>query len=147
MRWEHRRLLVSDAPVLLVAARDWPQWSGVGMLTAGRIVFPIGRQCSLVLVNKLDGELPDGTRLTPTAKGAREVCRRGAYSASRYLYHHPADDLSSLVGAQFTLPSPEPVTAASDHGREVREKVAKMNEYAFEHPDEPHPLARLPTVD
>jgi hypothetical protein len=147
VRWERRRLLTSDAPVLLVAGADWPAWRGVGLLTAGRILFPFTRTSALVLVNRADQELPDGAALQPTAAGARALNRLTATVARRRLYHYPEDSLYDLLGADFELRVPSPTSLATPHTKELRASLARMGEMVFKNPAMKHPLANLPVIE
>lgn len=144
-RYQRRSLVTSDAPVMLFPGPGHPEWSGVGLATAGTIGFAVGRRCCLVLVNRGVGELPHGSALPPSVKAARDFNRSSALCARRRLYHHPDDDHDALFGVDFTLPRPAE-SVLEDTSGDLRDALAKAGEHHFRHPDEPHPLSGLPPV-
>lgn len=60
--------------------------------------------------------------------------------------HHAEDEWSDLVGDILVLPPERKHTNSDDAGVSIRDKVAKMNEWAFANPDEPHPTAGTPSL-
>lgn len=141
MRWEHKRILTSDSPVLLQRHRDAQQWQGVGLLTAGSIWFPIDRRTALVLVPRSDERGFEGRELPPSAAAARRLNRGLVLDAYQRFYHHPDDTLDGLLGAGFELPKPAEPGIDSDHNNELRDALRSMAEWHFEHPDQPHPMS------
>ena len=141
VRFERRALLISDVPVLLVPAHDWPQWSGVGILTAGTILLPVSRRTQLVLISRVDAGDLDDFEIHPTVRRALEFNRLQMASAQRRIYHHPDDDLPFLVGPDFKLPSERSITTEDEHSRELRNSLRAMGEWWFDNPDQPHPMS------
>ncbi len=152
VRWERCALLASDDPVVLEAATDHPRWSGIGFATAGSMQLAIDRHTALLLANRSElgvhgkGDAPDLSRVPGTFAMARQLNQRTAAQASRYVFHHPDDEWSELLGDGFLLPPPRNHVLDPDAGVAMRDKLVKMSEWAFAHPDEPHPLSRLPSL-
>lgn len=146
IRWQRRTILTGDVPVLLTAARDWPAWRGVGLGTAGTIYFAISRTCALVLANARQMPNLDGVTLPATVQGARAINQLTTQAANCRVYLHPDDDIADLVAPTFAIPVPTAVDLETAHAAELRRNLVAANEYAFEHPDEPHPLAGLASV-
>jgi hypothetical protein len=147
MRWEHRSILTTDSPVLLVPQEGTPQWRGVGLYTAGSIWFPVDRRTALVLGAPPNGERHDRLPLRASVTSARRLNTALVGSAHRRLYHHPDDSLSEMLGEGYELPTPMEVVTEDAHAREVRDKVRAMGEWHFEHPDQPHPMSGIPHLE
>jgi hypothetical protein len=141
--WERRALLTSDAPLVLVPAPNASPFYGVGLGTAGSIYLAIGRRTALVLHHRDLLDMPDGFRPAPTAKVARAINRSAVSGAQRWVYHHPADALTDLLGEDYTLPTPAPINHNVGNNAKVLKGLIGASEWAAEHPDEPHPLSRL----
>ncbi len=141
MRWQHKRILTSDSPVLLVSHRDAQPWQGVGLFTAGSIWFPIDRRTALVLVQRSDERGLDGHELQPSAAAARRLNHNLVLNAYQRIYHHPDDTLDELLGAGFEVPKPREPGYDSDHSNDLRDALRSMAEWHFDHPDQPHPMS------
>ncbi len=146
MRWERRAVLTCDSPVLLIPGPNHPPWAGVGILTAGCIAFAIARNCVMLLINKGLRDVPDGLQVPGTVANAHRLNRLTAHHARRRLYHHPADTLDHLLGADFDLPEPASYDVDPEKDADLRSALASMSEWAFRNPDQLHPMAnvRLP---
>lgn len=107
-----RHLITSDAPVTLVPRRDAQEWEGVGLMTAGAILFPASRTQGLVLADPIPistvvsvDEVATGVadlRLPPSTSHAKAFNSGALLNANRAVFHHPAD--VALVPAH--LPEP-----------------------------------------
>lgn len=146
VRFRRKHLLTTDAPVLLVPHRKWPAWSGVGLLTAGHLYFPVDRHTALVLTSKVDEPNVEGRELLPTAAGARALNNGLARAARRRIFHHPEDSLEKLLGQGYELPSPETVSYDDEQTLHVRSALRSMGEWHFDHPDRPHPMSGLSSL-
>jgi hypothetical protein len=149
-RWERRSLIISDTPVLLLPSpdqhvRDEP----VGVFTAGTVWIPLHRHVALVLRNQgTYGQLADGVSLQPTVAGARNINAFQVHTAHRSFFHHPDDDLRSLLGPEFEIPGPRPpANFEDDHGTDLRARLRTMAEWHRDHPDRPHPMSNKNTDD
>jgi hypothetical protein len=143
MRFEQRRLLTCDNPVVLRGDPERPSWSGVGLGTALNIYFSISRSCCLVLKNRSaeGGDIANGVELPGSTNFARAINTWTAWNATRWLYHHPDDELSELLGPDATLPPGRPrANFSSGQNMEIVERLKAASEYHYAHPDEPHPL-------
>ncbi|MEU5934542.1 DUF4238 domain-containing protein [Micromonospora sp. NPDC047187] len=98
IRWQRKALATSDHPVVLVADPDRPQWSGVGLRTAGAILVPLDRRAALWM------EAPKAAdeQLAGTAAVANVYNWLVVGQAHKALFHHPDDD--PLAG--IDLPQP-----------------------------------------
>jgi hypothetical protein len=139
MRWTRCHLLTSDNPVVLFP----PDGSigPVGLYTAGAIYMSISRTTALVLTHRAVSPLADGQELAGTFAMARRLNGATAATGRRWIYHHPDDNLEDLLGPGWSLPTIAPLTMEDDHSRELRRRLALMSEWAFEHPEEPHPMS------
>jgi hypothetical protein len=148
--WTRRALLTSDHPVVLEAAPDHPEWSGVGVATAGTILLAIGRRTALVLTHRAELEragkldLPEGIALAGSFSLARDLNQRTALQARRWLYHHPDEVPSDLLGRFFELPPPPKHVLDPETGTDLRDNLRSVAEWAFKNPEKPHPFTRLP---
>lgn len=147
IRWQRKHLLTSDQPVVLVPPPNWPAWQGVGLYTAGAIYFPLSRSTGLLLDHRAnDHDWPDGFPVPPTAAAARGYNRAVSMSAQTRVYHHPGDELADLVGVDFDLPAGHDPALETEHSRTLRDRLAEMGQWAFDNPDQPHPMAGLPDL-
>lgn len=143
MRWERRHLLTCDSPLVLVPDPEMPPVYGVGLATAQTIYISISRSCCLLLRNRADPEwdVQNGRVFPGTTTSARAVNILTVANAARWLYHHPEDSITNLLGPKIKLPTPREVTFEDAHNRELRRRLKIMAEYAWAHPDEPHPMS------
>ncbi len=141
LRFEQPALLTCDSPLLLLPARDQPPWMGTGLANAAAIAFPVSRRTGLLLGRRLPDTKTLDVEFKPTSILAGELNRLCAWSARRFIYHHPDDRLVDLVGAGFELP--EPRTAEIDFGdsNELLTRLASMAEWHFVHDGQPHPMS------
>ena len=146
IRWRHGSLLTSDAPLLLIPAPGASRFHGVGIGTAGSVYLAIGRRCALALHNKAVFGIDDGFERDPTAQVARSLNRGAVVFSRRWIYHHPNDTLSRLLGEDFDLPTPKPITYRTGNNAKILNALTKSAEWHAEHPDKPHPLSRLPLL-
>lgn len=126
VRFERKVLVTCDTPVVLVPSATAPEWSGVGLMNAGGIVFPLARRLGLVLTDplplaergmsiidvvagKADLELP------PSASYARLFNHSMFSSARRHVFHHPHD--GDVV--PYDLPEPADTEMAPIDGNFV----------------------------
>ena len=96
-----RHLITSDAPVALVPRRGALEWEGVGLMTAGAILFPLSRTQGLVLADPIPisnvvtvDQVATGIadlRLPPSASHAKAFNSGAIMNARRSLFHHPDD--------------------------------------------------------
>lgn len=146
MAWERRHLLTTDFPLLLVPPLG-QESTPVGLYTAGTIYFAISRSLALVLVNRAVGDATPGRILLGSFAGARMINLATATSSRRWVYHHPDDDLDDLLGPGWSLPPDAPLLVDDPGARELFERLKVMGEWAYEHPDEPHPFIGSPSFD
>ncbi|HUF34254.1 MAG TPA: DUF4238 domain-containing protein [Acidimicrobiales bacterium] len=139
MRWKRRHLLTSDNPVVLVPPDGSTE--PAGLYTAGMIFMSISRSTAIVLTNgAVSDELPEGPAVAGTFAMARRFNGMTAAMGRRWIYHHPDDSLDDLLGEGWELPVIPPISMDDDHSRELRRRLALMAEWAFHHPDQPHPM-------
>lgn len=121
-------------------------------MTAGSIVVALGRRTALILTNRgrLDergvGDMSKGQVLPGTFAMARSGNRLVAQHARRFVYRHPDDDLSDLLGSGWSPPTPSPDVLDSGGSEELRDKLTAMSRWAALHPDEPHPMSAWPAL-
>ena len=141
--WQRQALLTSDAPLVLVPAPNASPFYGVGLGTAGSIYLAIGRRTALMLHHRDLLEMPDDFQPAPTLKVARAINRFAVSGSQRWVYHHPDDTLTDLLGDDYDLPTPASINHNTGHNAKVLRGLIGASEWAAEHPDEPHPLSRL----
>jgi hypothetical protein len=150
--WERRTLLTGDHPVVLFPAPDHPQWSGVGIATAGTIVMALGRQAALMLTHRAEleqagtGDAPNGLVVRGSFALARSINGFTARQTRRFVFYHPDDDWEDLLGQDRLIPPPPEHVVDPDNGRDLRDKLVEMSRWADDHPDEPHPMSGLHSV-
>jgi hypothetical protein len=147
IRFERRRLMTSDHPLLLLPDQSSLGWRAVGLVNAGRIIFALSRQCALCLFNRRSGGVADGKRLPPSTKAAEAINQLTVLNAHRRVFHHPEDVPETLLGRGFRIPRPTSVGFDTPHSLRVRDALVKANEYAFNNPNMPHPLQGLPSIE
>lgn len=150
IRWKRCSLLTSDDPVVLMPAPDHPRWSSIGFATAGWIQLAIDRHTALLLTNLSDLEAsgrhdaPDRNSRPGTFSLARQLNERTADQASRFVFHHPDDELTALVGEDHLLPRTRDRMLETEAMVAMRRKLVAANEWASSNSDQEHPLSRLP---
>jgi hypothetical protein len=139
IRWKRRSLLTSDMPVMLIPPPGFES-EPVGLYTAGSIYFAIGRRASLFLLNRAHEDSIDGQDLPGTFSLARRLNAIAAGSSRRWVYFHTSDSLDDLLGSGWHLAPSPTLEFDDDHSVELRSRLRAMGEWAFEHPNEPHPF-------
>ena len=134
IRWKRCSLLTSDDPVVLMPAPDHPRWSSIGFATAGWIQLAIDRHTALLLTNLSDLEAsgrhdaPDRNSRPGTFSLARQLNERTADQASRFVFHHPDDELTALVGEDHLLPRTRDRMLETEAMVAMRRKLVAANE-------------------
>lgn len=114
VHFDRRSLILSDVPVGLIRQPDHDNWSGVGLLTAWGITFPLTRKLGLLMSDPT--ELFERVPVENVRAGAFDFEQVGstalekmfnetsASQASMRLYHHPSD--ARFVPPDLNEPSP-----------------------------------------
>jgi hypothetical protein len=137
--WKRRHLLTSDTPLILLRslrATDMP----AGLATAGSIYLSLSRSAALMLSNLADAPGVDGLVLPGNFRDSRTINQLTASASHRWVYWHPEDTLHDLLGEGWELPPRPPVTFEDEHSIELRDRLKMMGEWAFDNPDQSHPL-------
>ncbi|WP_158542883.1 DUF4238 domain-containing protein [Phytoactinopolyspora halophila] len=123
VRFERRSLILSDAPVGLVAHTNDKWGMGVGFMTAWGITFPLSRKAGL-LMNSVEPQIELGVPVEKVHQGRADWVQDGTakmekffnfhtvQGASEWLFHHPDDEKY----VPTDLPNPRPVTLQMSGG-------------------------------
>lgn len=111
VRFTRKTLLTCDTPIALVAPPGTPSFMGIGIGNAYRVLFPISRQCGLVMLTpdeksgSTHEDLTAGRadrEITPTSRQATQFNNYSIINARESIFFHP-DDGDLIPG---TLPEP-----------------------------------------
>ena len=113
VRFARKTLLTCDTPIALVAPPNTPSFMGIGIGNAYRVLFPISRQCGLVMLTP--DEQSGSTRedltagradqeIAPTSRQAAQFNHYSIINARESIFFHPND------GNLIPDPLPQPRT-------------------------------------